>query len=118
MNKNFKLLTLLSFIFIGCGTSSNDNSKTQETQDSTASLFKELSRYQEIAIIYRSTKDFCMNNNVLETIKNSSDDYKVITGSNPIPECSDFGKTSKHCDTFIADGEPGSITCAYGYNLR
>ena len=110
MKKKFILGSILSLILIGCGSSDSNNDNDAK---------KEISKYDEVAIIYRATENFCKNNNIFERVKTSNEiaEYTLYIGSEVV-ECADFGKNSDHCDTFTAENEPGSTTCVIAFNLR
>ena len=113
MKKKFILGSILSLILIGCGSSDSNNDNNDNDMKT------DVSKYDEVAIIYRATENFCQNNNVLERVKTSNEiaEYVLYTGSE-IVECADFGKNSDHCDIFTAENEPGSTTCVIAFNLR
>jgi len=125
MNKKTILLWILALFLIGCGNNTkNSSSKERSSRTSLEdnqreTIFRELTNYSDVAIIYRATEEFCKNNNILTYIKDSNEiiNYQLAIGDTN-PECADFAKTSEHCDTFIAQNEPGSLTCVIGYNVR
>ena len=132
MKKLFIFSSLLSLLLVGCGSSggdsnngvqnlspSNRNSNNNDNNSNRESIKQEIRNHDEIAIIYRASDSFCENNSVLEFVKKSAkvSTYGVYTTDETV-ECADFGKNSNTCDTFVAEGEPGSITCIIAINLR
>jgi hypothetical protein len=121
------IITLItSLMWIGCGSSDSKTNTPTSTPTSTSTStgnmsFQDINKeYTEVALITRATREFCDNNEIASYIKNSTQVSNYFMGGveNRILECSDLGKTSDHCDEYIAKNEPGNATCIIAFNLK
>ena len=122
MKKKFIMSIIISLLYIGCGSSDTKNTPSTPPSETNGNMsFQDIDKkYTEITLITHATREFCDNNEISSYIKSSSEISNYFTGgvNNRTLECSDLGKTSDHCDEYIAENEPGNATCIIAFNLR